>query len=289
MWWKIRNQISGLRELSYLYRQYIVLLSLVVLSIVLLQTNTNPQLTVIRRYFLMLASMAGHYADRLPSFISQAEHERLRDQNLELMKRNIVLEDAYIENVRMRKILRFQDRFPLTTLASHILTRIPDPNYNTIVLNAGSDRGIRKDMNVISLRGLAGKISEIYSDHSVCEILLDERFRCSGKIQRTRIDGIILWKGETNEMGFYGVLKHFDVRIGDVILTSEYSDYFLPNIPVGVVYKINNEVPGLFKDIRLKTFTEFHALEEVFVLTDTTRSIALKRGFEESFIRSGRP
>jgi cell shape-determining protein MreC len=99
------------------------------------------------------------------------------------------------------------------------------------------------------------------------------------------LDGIIIWKGESNEMGFYGVLKHFDVKIGDVVLTSEYSDYFLPNIPVGVVYKINNEVPGLFKDIRLKTFTEFHTLEDVFILTDTTHSVALNRGFEQSFIQ----
>ncbi len=285
MWWKFRNQIYGIRELISLYRRYLILLLLIVLSILLLQTNTNPQLTFIRQRFLYLTSLSGHYAGQLPSVIQGADYERLRNQNLELTKRNIVLEDAFLENIKLRKIIHFQNRFPLATVAAHIITKIPDPNYNTIILNVGSDQSIKKDMNVISLRGLIGKISEIYSDHSVCEILLDDRFRSAGKIQRTRLDGIILWKGEVNEMGFYGVLKHFDVKIGDVILTSEYSDYFLPNIPVGVVYKINNEVSGLFKDIRIKTFTEFHTLEDVFILTDTTRSITLKRGFEQSFIQ----
>lgn len=289
MWWNLRNQISGFKELIFLYRQYIVLLALVIVSVILLQTNTNPQITFFRQRFLYMASLTGYYADKIPSMISRADYERLQEQNLELVKRNIVLEDALIENVKLRKIILFQERFPLTTTAAHILTKIPDPNYNTIVLNAGFNRGIRKDMNVISLRGLIGKISEIYDDHSVCEIMLDERFRSAGKIQRTRLDGIILWKGSMNEMGFYGVLKHFDVRIGDVILTSEYSDHYMPNVPVGVVYNINNEVPGLFKDIRLRTHTDFHTLEDVFILTDTARSKTLQRGFEQAFIKPGRP
>lgn len=285
MWWKLRNQITGFKELVYIYRRYFILLALVVLSVVLLQTNTNPQMTVIRRVFLFLTAGIGHYTGQMPVFISRSEYNRIMDQNIELVKRNIVLEDAYLENVKLRQIIRFRDRFPLTTVPAHIITKIPDPKYNTLLLTAGSDKNIRKDMNVISTRGLVGKISEVYDDHSVCEIILDERFRCAGKIQRTRLDGVMLWKSEMNEVGFYGVLKHFDVKIGDVILTSEYSDYFMPNIPVGVVYKINNEVPGLFKDIRVKTFTAFHTLEDVYILTDTTRGIAMKRGFEQSFIQ----
>ncbi len=286
MWWKLRNQIAGFRELVYIYRRYFILLALVVISIILLQTNTNPQTTVIRRVFLFLTAGIGHYTAQLPVFISRSEYNRLMDQNIELAKRNMVLEDAYLENVKLRQIIRFRDRFPLTTLPAHIITKISDPKYNTLLLTAGYDKGVRKDMNVISARGLVGKISEVYDDHSVCEIILDERFRSAGKIQRTRLDGVLLWKSEMNEVGFYGVLKHFDVKIGDVILTSEYSDYYLPNVPVGVVYKINNEVPGLFKDIRVKTFTEFHRLEHVYILTDTTHSIAMKRGFEQSFLQT---
>lgn len=285
MWWKIRNQIEGFKELLFLYRTYLVLLGWVILSILLLQSNTNPQLTSVRRVYLALSATIGRTQEYLPRWIKKEEYDQLRRQYIEMVKRNMVLEDAYIENAKLRRLYRFQERFPLKTVAAHILTKLPDPQYNTFLLNVGYQDGIQKNMNVISSRGLVGKISEVYEDHSVCEIILDERFRCAGKIQRTRLDGVILWKGTMNEVGFYGVLKHLDVKPGDVILTSEYSDYFLPNIPVGVVVGINNAVSGLFKDIRIKTFTDFHTLEDVYILTDTSRAITGRAGFEKLFIR----
>lgn len=285
MWWKIRNQIEGFGELLALYRTYLVLLLWIVLSILLIQSNTNPQLTTVRKVILAVTAGLARYQEYLPQWIRREDYDQLRRRYVDAVKRNIILEDAYIENARLRKMYRFQQRFPMNTTVAHILTKLPDPQYHTFILHVGLKDGIRKDMNVISSRGLVGKITETYDDHSVCEIMLDERFRCAGKIQRTRLDGIIHWTGTFNEVGFYGVLKHLDVKIGDVILTSEYSDYYLPNIPVGVVVGINNEVSGLFKDIRIKTFTDFHTLEEVYVLTDTSRTIPNRPGFEKWFIR----
>ncbi|HNF86262.1 MAG TPA: rod shape-determining protein MreC, partial [bacterium] len=96
--------------------------------------------------------------------------------------------------------------------------------------------------------------------------------------------GVVFWLGNPDEVAFYGVLKNLDVRIGDVILTSEYSEYFLPNFRVGVVTEVNNEIEGLFKDIRVQTAVDFDRLEEVFVVTDTSRTRSVAVGFENYFI-----
>ncbi len=286
MLWQLKKYAVGFMEILHIYRQYIILLSLVVASIFLLQTNANPQLTYIRRHLLFMTAVVSRFQVWLPEYESAASVKNLKERNIELFKRNTVLEEAYLENIRLRKLIQFRDRFPLRTVPAHVLNKIPNPRLSVLILDAGYNKNVRMHDNVITDRGLAGKIIEVHENHSICELITDEMFRAAAKIQRTRLDGILRWEGRPNEMGFYGVIKNLDVRIGDVILTSEYSEYFLPNIPVGVVYEINNEVPGLFKDIRLKTFSDLNTIEEVFIVADTSRSVAARSGFEEQFLRN---
>jgi len=61
------------------------------------------------------------------------------------------------------------------------------------------------------------------------------------------------------------VPKSADVKVGDVVITSEYSNYFPAGIPVGTVIEEGN-LDNLFKKVVLKPSVNFTTLEEVFVL-----------------------
>ena len=56
-----------------------------------------------------------------------------------------------------------------------------------------------------------------------------------------------------------------DVNIGDVIITSEYSNIYPAGIPVGVVSETGN-LDNLFKKVIITPSVDFSLLEEVFVL-----------------------
>ncbi|HMW35156.1 MAG TPA: rod shape-determining protein MreC [bacterium] len=285
MLWKLRNFYAGLKEILYVYRHSFVFLVLVIASILLLQNNPNPSMIFLRKRVIYLAAMLGEKISSGPRWRdSDAVIKELQQRNIELASRNIVLEDAYMENVRLRQLVEFRSRFPLSVRPARIIARESRPAISNIVLDKGSADGIRLHQNVINEYGLVGQIAEVFEEHSVCQMLLDKNFRVASKIQRTRANGVVFWPGNPDEVAFYGVLKNLDVRIGDVILTSEYSEYFLPNFRVGVVTEVNNEIEGLFKDIRVQTAVDFDRLEEVFVVTDTSRTRSVAVGFENYFI-----
>jgi rod shape-determining protein MreC len=57
-----------------------------------------------------------------------------------------------------------------------------------------------------------------------------------------------------------------DVQPGDVVLTSEYSNTFPPDIRIGVVSSVEEQPGSLFKSVTLTPSVDFVRLEEVFVL-----------------------
>jgi rod shape-determining protein MreC len=290
MHWRLKNFLDASAEVLEIYRSYFIFLAYLSAAILLFQTNSNTQMNFIQRRLYYLSAVIGRAIwETRATPDPESEIRSLREKNIELTKRNIVLEDAYLENVRLRQMLRFAQRFPIPSLAARIIAKTPDPKLNAVVINKGADDGVALHQAVMTDHGLAGKVIHVDSRHAVCQLLLDETFRVAAKIQRTRLNGIVQWQGEPNEVQFYGVLKNLDVRVGDVILTSEYSEYFPPNFMIGVVSRVNNEVSGIFKDIRVHTSVDFNRLEEIFVVTDTSHALPSREGFENYFLNRDTP
>ncbi len=284
MLWKIKNIRDDFFQIIDVYRSYFVFLLLLIVSAILLESNTNPQITYFRKRAIYISALIGEQISRFPRVWQWEETNReMMQRNIELSKRNIVLEDAFLENIKLRQMLKFQQRFPLNTIPARIIMKAPDPGMSTITLDKGFRDGVREHQNVITDRGLVGMITHTDDHYSVCQIMLDKTFRAASVIQRTRLNGIVFWQGTPNRVGFYGVLKNLDVRIGDVILTSEYSEFFLPNFQIGVVEAIDNEIEGIFKNIHVKTSVDFNTIEEVFVVTDTSKTLTERVGFESYF------
>lgn len=290
MHWRLKNFLDAAAEALDIYRSYFVFLAYLTAAILLFQLNSNAQMNFVQQRLYYLSARIGKAVWETRSTPDpELEIRNLREKNIELTKRNMVLEDAYLENVRLRQMLRFARRFPIPSLAARIVARAPNPKINAVVINKGEVDGIALHQAVLTDHGLAGKVIYVEDRHAVCQLMLDATFRVAAKIQRTRLNGIVQWQGEPNEVQFYGVLKNLDVRVGDVILTSEYSEYFPPNFMIGVVSRVNNEVSGIFKDIRVHTSVDFNRIEEVFVVTDTTRTLPSSDGFENYFLNRNAP
>ena len=84
------------------------------------------------------------------------------------------------------------------------------------------------------------------------------------KVQRNRLDGILSYDGVSNLM-VNNIQKSADVNVGDVVITSEYSNIYPPGIPVGTVSETGN-LDNLFKKVVVTPLVNFSTLEEIFVL-----------------------
>jgi rod shape-determining protein MreC len=175
------------------------------------------------------------------------------------------MQDAYLENIRLRKLLEFKERSDFSLIAAEVIGFNPHQIFNGLILNEGSRRGIHKSDAVLTADGLVGQIVHADAENSICQILLDRNSRVSAQIQRNRELGIIAWEGG-NTVNLLYVAKNIEVLPGDVILTSGFSQIFPGHIKIGVVIDVSKEQEGLFQDIVVQPSVNFNRLEEVYIV-----------------------
>ncbi|MDD8016900.1 MAG: rod shape-determining protein MreC, partial [Bacteroidota bacterium] len=131
-------------------------------------------------------------------------------------------------------------------------------------LDIGEKNGVHIGNPIVTGEGLVGRIVAVSSGYAIAQIILNVDFRASAKIQRTRIDGILTWDGKT--LVLKNVAKTLDVKEGDAIITSEYSNAFPPGIKMGIVSAVSDVPSSLFKKIEVTPSVNLSQTEEVFVL-----------------------
>ncbi|RCK77682.1 MAG: Rod shape-determining protein MreC [Ignavibacteriae bacterium] len=226
-----------------------------------------------------MIGFAQNTAKILPNIIDlKRENEILHQMNVTLMDEVSKLKEAKLENIRLRQLLKFKEESKYSLVAADVIGKTLHLQKNTLTLNVGSKDGIDINMPIVSPQGIVGKIIAVSSDYSVGQLLYNRDFRTSVKIQRSRVDGILAWDG-----GEFLIIKNIskkqDVEIGDVVITSEYSNVFPPGLKVGTVVSATENPLNLFKNIYVKPAVDFTILEEVFIINAVidTQKVSLEK------------
>ena len=140
------------------------------------------------------------------------------------------------------------------------------PN-NFITLQRGEDLGVRKEMGVIGPNGIVGTVVATSKNYSIVMSLLHRQSRTSGKLKKTNDLGTVLWDGVSP---FYLTMtnlpKSVPVKVGDTVVTSQYSYLFPNGITIGKVDEIINDPSSNFFTLRLRPATDFFKLEYAYVV-----------------------
>jgi len=256
------------------FKEYVVLVLLVVVSLILLGANDNVQIRAIRTATVGVVGIFQRALAVIPNvFELKRENEILRQQNVNLSDEVNRLREARLENIRFRNLLGLREERPLALVAGDVISKSLHLLRNTITINVGESEGIKTDLPIISEGGLVGRVLLASSHYAIGQLVLNKDFRASAKVQRSRVDGIVAWDGG-DFLQLNNVAKTQDVRPGDIVMTSEYSNIFPPNIEIGIVATVSEKPGNLFKEIRVTPSVDFSALEQVFVVTaasDTER------------------
>jgi rod shape-determining protein MreC len=251
-----------------LFREYVVLSGLLLISLTLLAFNDNVQMRHMRAFTTVAFGLVQEQLSIVPRYIGlRSENNRLRNTLVNLTDEVSRLREARLENIRLRRLLGLNESplYPLTggKVVGKNLTLL----RNTLTLNLGSRDSIREQMPVIGDGGLVGVVSHVADGYSVVRILLNTDFRASAKVQRSRVDGILAWDGRSLLLN--NVAKTLDVKVGDVVVTSEYSLTYPSNIRIGIVEEVQEQQGTLFKKVFILPGVDFVKLEEVFVMNYT--------------------
>jgi rod shape-determining protein MreC len=254
-----------LYDTLYKYKEYVIFAGLVVLSLFLVALNDSVQVKRIRSVSAIVFGIVQQGLNVIPEYFGlQAENDMLRRTNIDLADEAQRLREAKLENFRLHELLKIKEQsaYPLT--AAKVVAKNLTMLRNTITLNVGSNDGIKEQMCVIGDGGLVGIVTMVGQNYCIANMLLNTDFRVSCKVQRSRVDGIAAWDGST--LLLKNVVKTRDVKPGDIVITSGYSNLYPPDIRVGTVSSVQDQPSSLFKTIVLESGIDFVKLEEVFIL-----------------------
>lgn len=247
------------------YKEYIILILLLVISLVTLSLNQKPGVKKVRAVaFGTFASATSVISDVINTAKVQSENERLRRVNAELMLQVNKLREYAILNEELKGLVGLKDTFNYPLIPATIVSKSFTKSQSTITINVGENSGIKPGMPVINDRGLIGIVNSISEDYSIARTLKNIDLKITVKDERSRVDGILKWNGE--DLVIVDVPKTYDIEPGDRIISSELSSIVPVPIPIGIVTGLSKVEMGIFNEVKVKPFVDFIKVENVFVL-----------------------
>ena len=247
-------------------RDYILLFFLLSISLIVMNSNSNSQMRWLHGFSINVVSGLRynlHVWGKIRRL--EKENEMLRSRIAQLAFENNMMKEAYLSNIRLKKLLKYKR----TTSYRLIPAIVTGQNYegfsHALLISAGKKQNLQEKLPVVTAEGLVGKIALLGANYAVVQPLDDVNFRVSAMVQRSRVVGIF----SPGKMGRYAldyVPNQADVKKGDVIITSGYSDIFPKGIKIGVVARVESKKGALFKKVEVIPSVRTGNVEDVFVI-----------------------
>ncbi len=271
--------MRGLINIISFFKEYFLLTLCILISLVLLALNDNEQIRSIRSFTVASIGFLQDTFGFIPDYFDlRQENHVLRELNVTLSDEVSRLREAKLENMRLRQLLDLRRRSQFEYVSANVVGKNLQLLRNTITIDVGKNDGVKVNMPIVTGAGLVGKVVATSSAYAIGQILLNKDFRASAKVQRGRVDGILVWEGGSY-LSLKNVAKTLDVQVGDEVITSEYSSLFPPGIRIGVVRETRHDPGALVQTVHITPSVDFSSFEEVFVVTHTpdTSRIALEQ------------
>ena len=204
----------------------------------------------------------------------QAENEELKRQIREMEQTVRDAELALEENAQLRQQAGQPERMrELTTINAEVIARNPGDWATTLTLDKGSNHGVELGDLVTTVDGMAGYVSELYSN--TCEIttVIDVEMQCGALITRTRETAIA--EGDYDLMADGNLRLSYltedtSVVIGDTVETSGRGGVFPKGVMIGTVESVLPESNCISYYAVIRPFVDVDTISSVSIVTDYT-------------------
>ncbi|MDZ4746138.1 MAG: rod shape-determining protein MreC [bacterium] len=248
------------------FKNYIALCALVVMSFSMMSFGNLSQLGGFRAVIVGSIGWLQSFFAWIPNPVAlKSENLALRELNLQLSLESSRSRQAIVENATLRKMLELPNMTEYRLLAADVVGKTTTQLRNYATINKGTADGVKDGMCCITDAGLVGIVIGASDHYAVVQLLLNRDTRVSARVQRSRVDGILVWEGETT-ISLKNVPKSYDIQAGDIVLTSSYSARYPANIVIGRITQVADENQSLFRRVVVEPAVNFATLEQVFVV-----------------------
>ena len=212
----------------------------------------------------------------IQSLITQPEDvNTLRHKNLELEAENsglqvqiIELQQQVTEAQLLSTLVDYERRHVDNQyIAASVIARDISPFMHFVIIDRGSDNGLRKGMPVITQQGLVGNIASVTAGAARVQLINDPGSSINSMIQQSGVEGVVNGK-ITGEIELNMVSKSATIQPGELVLTSGLGGNYPANIVIGQVITIRSDAYALFQSASIQPSVDFSQLDIVLIITN---------------------
>ncbi|EJS03295.1 rod shape-determining protein MreC [Bacillus mycoides] len=174
------------------------------------------------------------------------------------------------ENKKLRELTgKEKSRGDYTEVQASVVSRNPDKWYDLVGIDKGAQQGIKKDMAVVTPKGLVGRVKSVSQFTSSVELL-------SSMSRTNRVSAIV--QGEENIFGliegydkekqlllFTKISSDAEVKKDQLVVTSGLGDIFPKGLAIGKIVDVQPDPYGLTKTAYVKPSADLNDVEHIIV------------------------
>jgi rod shape-determining protein MreC len=249
----------------------ILSLSLIILA---LSGYLNPVIRLALTPLIEAQTWVSQRYQAIQTFLNApADLARLNQRNLELEAENARLQIQIIElqeQVSEAQVLatlldyarsRAENRY----LAAAVIAYDTSPFLKYIVINRGSDDGLRSGMPVVTDQGLVGQISAVTAGAARVQLITDPASAVNVRLQNSDVDAVL--RGSlTSDIILEMIPQTANLQSGDLLVTSGLGGNYPPNLVIGQITNVRKRDLDLFQSASVQPAVDFGSLEIVLII-----------------------
>jgi len=149
--------------------------------------------------------------------------------------------------------------------AAAVIGRDPSPFLHYIIINSGSNDGLRRGMPVVTNQGLIGRVDAVTAEAARVQLATDTASAVNIRLQNADTDAVLVGS-VTGDLALEMISQDVDIQEGDVVLTSGLGGDYPPDLLVGQIFNIRKRDYELFQQASVQSTVDFSRLEIVLVI-----------------------
>jgi rod shape-determining protein MreC len=198
---------------------------------------------------------------------------RQRNQELEaevsrLQSEIIDLQQQLAETRVLSALVDFARAHPENRyVAASVIGRDPSPFVKYVIINRGSDDGLRRGMPVVTAQGLVGRVAAVTAGAARVQLITDPDSSVNIRLEPTAAEGILVGS-LTGKLSLDMIPQEASVQTGNLVLTSGLGGNYPANILIGQVANVDRKETNLFQTADVQPTVDFSRLEIVLIIVN---------------------
>jgi rod shape-determining protein MreC len=196
------------------------------------------------------------------------QNTQLESQVTQLQTQLIEIEERLGEAQVCFALLEFGRTNPqYDYTAATVIGREISPFLQYIIIDKGTQDGIRYGMPVVTQQGLVGRIDAVIANAARVKLITDSTSVVNIRLQSADIEAQLLGS-LTGDLSLDMIPLEENIEPGDVVLTSGLGGNYPPNIFIGQVLSTQRRENALFQTASVQPIVDFASINAVLVVNN---------------------